>query len=218
VADVLTRIAELSGLQVIAVLVTASLPPGAFEQYASALGIHPSAACTSHEEAEAVLGGSADAHVAGNVAGLADYGDGVLVDVGPVDDLMRPQAGHAAAPGASGGKGGDLLALRLALMSRSHHQPVKLTHAVLADAGDSLSRWRYKVAEWADEPSRPIPAETTRRIRVAFDDDLNTVAALAVLRNVESDHGMPAGAKFETFTFVDRVLGLELVREIGRPR
>jgi len=27
---------------------------------------------------------------------------------------------------------------------------------------------------------------------------------------------MPAGAKFETFVFVDRVLGLELPREIGR--
>jgi len=26
---------------------------------------------------------------------------------------------------------------------------------------------------------------------------------------------MPAGAKFETFAFVVRVLGLELVREIG---
>jgi len=27
---------------------------------------------------------------------------------------------------------------------------------------------------------------------------------------------MPAGAKFETFAFVDRVLGLELAREIGQ--
>jgi hypothetical protein len=49
----------------------------------------------------------------------------------------------------------------------------------------------------------------------AFDDDLDTVAALDLLRNLESRQDIPAGAKFETFLFVDRVLGLELPREIG---
>ena len=33
--------------------------------------------------------------------------------------------------------------------------------------------------------------------------------------DVESGDDIPAGAKFETFAFVDRVLGLELAREIG---
>ena len=42
------------------------------------------------------------------------------------------------------------------------------------------------------------------------------LAALDVLVNLESDGEAPAGAKFETFAFADRVLGLELVREIGR--
>jgi hypothetical protein len=32
---------------------------------------------------------------------------------------------------------------------------------------------------------------------------------------MESGQDVPAGAKFETFLFVDRVLGLELAREIG---
>ena len=215
VADVLTRIAELHGLQVVAVLAAASLPPGAFDQNASALGIHPPAACVSPEEAEALLGGSAHVHVARNTAGLGDRGDGMHIGVGPVKDLKPEDGDRAAERQASGGNGCDLLALRLALLSRSHRQPVKLTQAVLADAAESVGRWRRRVAEWAGEPSKPIPAEAAAKIRNAFDDDLNTVAALDMLRSMESGQDVPAGAKFETFLFVDRVLGLELAREIG---
>ena len=226
VADVLTRSAELRGLQVIAVLTTADLPPGplaALERNASALGIHPPAARTSPGEAEAVLDGSADVHVAGYAvgypAGSGDYRDGVLIYVGSADDVTRQAAGgRAAEPAVSAGDRPDLLALRLVLLSRRPGQPVELTRAALADAGQTLSRWRRRVAEWADGPSRPIPAEVAREIAIAFDDDLNTVAALTVLHKVETDHGMHTGAKFETFAFADRVLGLELVREIGRPR
>jgi hypothetical protein len=217
VADVLTRIAELRGLQVIAVLVTASLPPGTLEQNASALGIHPPAVCASSEEAEALLGGPADVYVAGTTARLGDRGNAVFIHIGPVDDLTcQEESGLWADPGASGGDRGDLLALRLALLDRSHRQPVELTQAALADAGEALSRWRHKVAEWAGEPSRPIPAETARRIAAAFEDDLNTAAVLALLCGVESNDRVPAGAKFETFAYADRVLGLELVRDIGR--
>jgi len=216
VSDVLTRIAELRGLQVIAVLVTASLPPGTLEQNASALGIHPSAVCASSEEAEALLGGPADVHVAGTTAKLGDHEDAALICIGPVEDLThQDENGPWAGPGASGGGEGDLLALRLALLFHSHRQPVELTQAALADAGEALSRWRRKVAEWAREPSKPIPAETARIIAAAFDDDLNTAAVLAFLHSVESDHSAPAGAKFETFAYADRVLGLELVRDIG---
>jgi len=216
VADVLTRIAELHGLQVIAVLATASPPPGAFEQDVSALGIHPPAARARPGQAEASLGGPAHVHLAKNTAGLGDGGGGVFIGVGPVEDLTPWEAGGRAAElEASGGSGCDQLVLRLALLSRSHHQPVKLTQAVLADAAESVGRWRRRVAEWADEPSKPIPAEAATKIRNAFDDDLNTVAALDVLRRMESGQDVPAGAKFETFLFVDRVLGLELAREIG---
>lgn len=218
VADVLIRIAELRGLQVLTVLAPAGLPAGALEQNVSLLGIHPPAACSSPREAEGLLGGPADVHVAGTTAGLGDPGHAVLIAVGPVDELSRQEAdARTADPGGPGG-GGDQLALRLALLSRPHHQQAALTPAVLADAGQELSSWRHSVAEWADEPSRPIPADTARAISIAFDDDLNTAEVLAVLHGVEADHRVPAGAKFETFAFADRVLGLELVREIGQPR
>jgi hypothetical protein len=217
VADVLTRIAELQGLQVITVLASVSAPPGALDQDVGALGIHPPAARTVPGEAEKSLGGPAHVHLARNTAGPGDSAAGPLIGVGQVEDLTRQERGdRAAGSQANGGNEGDRLALRLALLSRSHHQPVQLTPAVLVDAAESLGRWRRAVAEWASQPSRPIPSETAEKIRDAFDEDLNTVAALDVLHAVESGHDMPAGAKFETFVFVDRVLGLELARDIGR--
>jgi hypothetical protein len=92
---------------------------------------------------------------------------------------------------------------------------VTLTQAALADAAELTGRWRRRVAGWASQPSRPIPAQAATTIRDAFDDDLDTVAALDLLHSLVSRPDIPAGAKFETFLFVDRVLGLELPREIG---
>jgi hypothetical protein len=42
------------------------------------------------------------------------------------------------------------------------------------------------------------------------------VSALALLRSLASDEDVPAGARFETFVYADRVLGLDLPRDIGR--
>jgi cysteinyl-tRNA synthetase len=50
----------------------------------------------------------------------------------------------------------------------------------------------------------------------AFDDDLDTPAALRVLRALEQDTEIPPGAKFETFVYADQLLGLDLARDIGR--
>ena len=99
----------------------------------------------------------------------------------------------------------------------AQHQPASEAHPGHARRcrAESLGRWRRRVAESAGKPSRPIPLKPPAKCADAFDEDLNTVAALAVLHDVESGHDMPAGAKFETFAFVDRVLGLELTREIG---
>jgi hypothetical protein len=206
VADVLTRIAELQGLETITVLAADSAPPAGLDEDLSALGIHPPAALASYGDARAMLGGSAHVHVAGHAAGSGEGGDGVLLGVGPVQDLTQ----------RAGEKLRCLLALRLALLSCPYREPVTLTRAALADAAELIGRWRRRVAEWASEPSRPIPAEAARMIRGAFDEDLDTVAALDLLRSVESRQDLPAGAKFETFLFVDRVLALELPREIGR--
>jgi hypothetical protein len=40
---------------------------------------------------------------------------------------------------------------------------------------------------------------------------------LRVLRRVETDPGLPDGARFETYAYADRFLGLHLARDVGAP-
>jgi hypothetical protein len=50
----------------------------------------------------------------------------------------------------------------------------------------------------------------------ALADDLDTPAALRALDDLAGDPGIPDGVKFETFAAADRVLGLDLARDIGK--
>jgi cysteinyl-tRNA synthetase len=60
-------------------------------------------------------------------------------------------------------------------------------------------------------------AQYVSQFTAAFDDDLDTPAAIRVLRALEKDGDIPPGSKFETFAHADRLLGLDLARDIGRP-
>ncbi len=115
-------------------------------------------------------------------------------------------------------RGLDPLAVRLAFLEHRYRQQMNLTWDTLTAADGTVRRWREQVADWADEPSRPICAEYWSRITGALDDDLDTPAALRALRELAKDLQIPAGSKFETFAAADRVLGLDLVSLVGRPR
>ena len=115
-------------------------------------------------------------------------------------------------------RGLDPLAARLAFLEHRYRQQLNLTWDTLIAADATLRRWRERVADWADEPSRPVCAEYAARVAGALDDDLDTPAALRALRELAADAEVAAGSKFETFASADRVLGLDLVRLIGRPR
>jgi cysteinyl-tRNA synthetase len=113
-------------------------------------------------------------------------------------------------------RGLDPLALRLAFLEHSYRQQINLTWDILNAADRALRRWRELVAEWACSPSKAMCAEVTGQIAAAFDDDLDTPAALRALRSLEEDRQIPPGSKFETFAYSDHLLGLDLAREIGR--
>ena len=113
-------------------------------------------------------------------------------------------------------RGLDPLALRFAFLDHRYRQQLNLTWAVLEAADRTVRRWRERVAEWARSPSKPMCAEYVSDFAEAFDDDLDTPAALRVLRNLEKDSEIPPGAKFETFAHADHLLGLDLARDIGR--
>jgi cysteinyl-tRNA synthetase len=115
-------------------------------------------------------------------------------------------------------RGFDPLALRLFFLTGRYRQQMNLTWDAVAAADRRLRRWRAKVAEWAESPSTAMCADYVQRLRDAFDDDLDTPTAFVALADLEKAPDIPAGSKFETFAWVDRVLGLDLVRDVGRPR
>jgi cysteinyl-tRNA synthetase len=114
-------------------------------------------------------------------------------------------------------RGYDPLALRLALMEHRYRQQMNLTWDTIAAADRTLRRWRGKVAEWAEAPSKPMCAGYVPDVNDAFDDDLDTPRALQVLRRIERDEELPAGSRFEMFAHLDALFGLDLVRDVGRP-
>jgi hypothetical protein len=86
---------------------------------------------------------------------------------------------------------------------------------VLDGAAARLEGWRRAVAGWARQPSRPVPEVVRARLRAAWEDDLDLPGVLAVLGDVEKATDLPDGARFETFAYADRLLALELARDLG---
>ena len=115
-------------------------------------------------------------------------------------------------------RGIDPLALRLCFLEHHYRQQMNLTWDTVQAAASMLDRWRRSVADWAEEPSGPMDAASVDAVAAAFDDDLDTARAIQVLRRLERDESVPAGSRFETFAHLDRLLGLDLVRDVGRPR
>jgi cysteinyl-tRNA synthetase len=145
------------------------------------------------------------------------------VETGPVlfeaREMAVPEAGEAAnlvRLSDLPDRGLDPLALRLAYLSGRYREPADLSWDLLGDADQELRRWRQGVARWAESPSKPICAAVTAQVAAAFDDDLDTPAALRALRGLEQDPEIPPGSKFESFLHADQLLGLELPCQIGR--
>ncbi|MFC8274594.1 hypothetical protein ACFUJR_19110 [Streptomyces sp. NPDC057271] len=210
VGDVLARTAELHGLQSRTFLAAPDLPPEqgqALDRAMSALGVHPPGSVGGHLTGP--LCAAADVHVDASGTAVPDTVEGARVDVGRVDPASR-ERGVAFAP-----EGTDPLAVRMLMLGHTYRTPVTVTGTALDEAGLTLGHWRQLVADWAEEPSRPVPADLLRHAHAVLADDLGVPAVLEMLGTVAERADVPAGAKFETFAFLDRVLGLDLAREVG---
>jgi cysteinyl-tRNA synthetase len=138
-----------------------------------------------------------------------------------VADALFSDGGATSGPAEVGiadlmAHGIDPLALRHAFLQGHYRQPMTLTWDTIAAADESLRWWRKRVADWARSPSRPMNAAHVAQITAAFDDDLGTPAALGSLQALAEDDAIAPGAKFETFAYLDRLLGLDLAQEVGR--
>lgn len=220
VADILVRALELNGTPVWTVL-TAPEGHAELRERASALGIRP---FEEHRAGESALGEAQVLHVLSVPAAPEDPGgpddeapEGVRVEVAPVhDEVLADDESGPVHEGSAGSAGSDPSALRLALLARPRREPFRLGPAGLADAEKVLSHWRGAVATWATHPSSPIPDPVRQQLRAAWEDDLDVPGVLDVLRRVATSQTVPDGARFETYAYADRLLGLELTRDIGR--
>ncbi|MEV6117345.1 hypothetical protein AB0L59_33895 [Streptomyces sp. NPDC052109] len=221
-ADLLVRALELGGTPVWTIL-TAPHDRTALRTAATALTIHP------FEDARDLTPGPGTVQAIQVTAGAADAsGGGPVVRVAPVEwrgeclagRRADPTSGHApeSAPDpALPALLQDPSALRLALLTVPRGEAVRLDSALLEEAAGRLARWRRAVAGWARRPSRPVPDEVRARLRSAWEDDLDLPGVLEVLRAVESAPDLADGARFETYVYADRLLALDLARDLGSP-
>jgi cysteinyl-tRNA synthetase len=114
-------------------------------------------------------------------------------------------------------RGLDPLAVRYFFLQGHYRSQVNLTWQQVEAADTRLRVLRRRVADWAEAPSAPIAKEYLDRVVTAFDDDLATPRALAALSDLVRDQSVAPGAKFETAVALDRLFGLDLARDVGRP-
>ncbi|WP_351235918.1 hypothetical protein [Streptomyces sp. NPDC002133] len=198
VADVLARVLELRGMPVFVRWI------GPKVASADAMGIRPADVHGPPDQIVDVHSEPLGVHV---TARAYEGGSGASVQVAEARTTVS----------LVGLEGQDPLAVRLLLLSYAHYEPVVLRADALDVARRRLARWRRAVADWSELPSKPMPADRLRPVRCELENRLGTPAVLGLLRDLETASDVPAGAKFETFVHLDRVLGLDLAREIGRP-
>jgi hypothetical protein len=126
--------------------------------------------------------------------------------------------------------GAGPMAARLVLLAGTRHRPTGLTAAVLApavlaEAGRTPARWGHAVASRAQAPSKPGGAEILGRALTGLRDALAGPAGPPVLagpagpsvpdslRRLVREACLPLGS--EAVACLDRVLGLDLTRQVG---
>ena len=84
------------------------------------------------------------------------------------------------------------------------------------DADGQVRRLRRRMAEWGGPaPLGGTALEFDRRFRDAVADDLDLPRALVIVNEAVAA-GIPDGERFALLSSWDRVLGLDLTREVGR--
>ena len=219
-ADLLRRYAEGTGLTPAVI----DLHPGREAELRDAcdrLNIHPPAHTLTRPFHAGQLAGQFPDGIREPVfdVGVRAAGETAAARVEPLAGHWIQVAGAAGGPATSGERvelGEEPLAVRMNLMRQGYF--AELTADLSPrDGGDAeLARWRERVAGWARSPSGAMSRRYADAITAAFADGLDTPAALGELAALADDPGVPDGVKFETFAAADRLVGLDLARDIGR--
>lgn len=107
-------------------------------------------------------------------------------------------------------RGLDPLSLRFVLLENRYRSQMDLTWASLEAAHTTLRRLRESMALWGSSDEELEDSE----INKALIQDLDTPRAMQRIRTVEKDKELLPEKKRAIFIYADRVLGLDLAREI----
>lgn len=146
-------------------------------------------------------------------AELVVHVEGEEPDVAGRSVPVAPLMVHAVDP-LDAPPGTDPLTMRLALLRLPYREAALFTPGAVREADADLRRWRTLVAEWAEHPSAAMTGVDP--VIACIEDDLDLPGALGALEELAADVSLPPGAKFEAFAHLDRLLGLDLVSEVGR--
>jgi hypothetical protein len=106
--------------------------------------------------------------------------------------------------------------LRFALAKVPYAWPLDVTDSLLERSERVVETWRDHVAQWSRHPSRPIPSAWRAAVIAALEDDLDVARLVAMMHELEGAGDVEPGAKFEAFAYLDRVLAVDLMRNLGR--
>lgn len=231
VGDLLRRVLEdIHSAQVLAAVITDDTT-ATDSLYGAGLMVRPPIGVfSSREAAESFLGRSLDVLVtvtgcdiepwtrperSGHGAAAERNGEGL----GPYRDRTRlPTMAVAPVRMIAAVGEPDPEALRLALVQVPYSREIEMSGSMLEQAHAVVLRWRERLGLWSHHPSRPIPARWRAAALAALDDDLDVAGVVAMMAELEGDEAISPGAKFEAFAFFDRVLAVDLARDLGRKR
>ena len=125
-------------------------------------------------------------------------------------------AGGPATDGEPAELGEEPLAVRMKLMRQGYGEELAADLSPRDGTDGDLARWRQLVAGWARSPSGAMSRPYADAITAAFAGGLDTPSALRELAALADDASVPDGVKFETFAAADRLVGLDLARDVGR--
>jgi hypothetical protein len=108
--------------------------------------------------------------------------------------------------------------LRFALANADFAQRLNVTESLLERSELVMERWRDRVDEWSRHPSWPIPSAWRTAAIAALDDELDVARLVAMMHELETAGVVEPGAKFEAFAYLNRVLAVDLMRNLGRVR
>jgi cysteinyl-tRNA synthetase len=112
----------------------------------------------------------------------------------------------------------DPLAVRLLFLQSRYRAQMNFTLDALGAAERTLLRWRRLMVTWSASDEASVPGATDpyqKRFVDALNDDLDTPTAMALLSEVVSSSALSPPDKAALLLRWDRVLGLDLGKEIG---